>query len=163
MSGSSRRKYTLDIAGKTYELTEAGLTGVLFDVVTALVFEKHAHRVTYLLQGAEMDLSGSGAGAVTPLATNLYRHLKEQRCSAPLQTGLEGDAQSFRLHSVVDALVAVAFYRGAGEFVPHLIVDDELGNELLRVLDRGQRAWLTVEDPQLRARLSRLVPGANED
>lgn len=162
MGGSTRSKYTLEIDDKVYELTEAGLTGVLFEFVTTLVFEKLARRVTYILKGKGWELSGAGGGRIPLMAINLYRHLKEQRCPAPLRTDLPGEAQSFRLHSVVDALLAAAFYRMAGEFAPHFILDDDLGNELLRIVDRGRRSRLTVGDADLRARLISLVPGADQ-
>lgn len=163
MSGSSRRSYTLEISGESYELTEAALTGVLFDIVTTLVFEKRAHRVTYVLKGSDLELARSGSAEMSPLTINLYRYLKEQRCPVSLGTGLEGESESFRLNSVIDALVAVAFFRKAGDFVPHFIVDDDLGNELLRVIDRGERVRLTVEDAEVRSQLTRLVSAADED
>ncbi len=160
-SGSDQPLYTLEIAGVPYQLNEAALTGVLFDIVSTLVFEKHATRITYILKGSDSQLSGSGSGEITALGISLYRHLKEQRCPGPPYAELGAEAQSFRLHSIVDALVAVAFFLKADDLVPHFIVGDDVGGDLLTVLNRGREARLMIEDPALRSKLSRLVPGAD--
>lgn len=160
MAGGSIDTYKLDIDGRVFEMTEAGFIGVLFDIVGSLVFEKQAHRVSYVMEASETELSGSGGGGINALAISLYRHLKEQRCPGPTYTDLSGDTHSFRLHSIVDALVAVAFFLKAGDSVPHFIVASPEA-DLLTVLDRGRRSRLSVSDPSLRARLSRLVPGAH--
>ena len=150
-------RFTIEIDGKTHELGEAQFAGVLFQLVTTLVFEKQIDRATFILAKGERELSGSGGSHFDPVSVSLYRHLKEERYHGPAYEGLGGDAQSFRIRGIADGLVAVAFFLRGGEGVPHLIVGRHDADPLV-VLDRGSRTRLTVDDPDLLARLTRLIP-----
>lgn len=150
-------RFTIEIDGKTHELGEAQFAGVLFQMVTTLVFEKQIDRATFILATGEQELSGSGGSHFDPVSVSLYRHLKEERYRGPAYKGLGGDAQSFRIRGIADGLVAVAFFLRGGEGVPHLIVGRHDADPLV-VLDRGSRTRLTVDDPDLLARLTRLIP-----
>ncbi len=148
--------FSLELDGKTYELGAAEFSGVLFEVVMLLVFEKLADRASYVLRGGESDLCGSGGARFDTLCVSLYRHLRQIRCHGPDYPDLSGETQSFRLHSLKDGLVAVAFFLKAGDNVPHFTVG-RTEHDVLVVLDRGARSRLTVEEPGLRARLTRLI------
>jgi len=156
-SRSSPPVFHLEVDGRTYELGEAEFSGVLFDVVMTLVLEKLADRASYVLRGGESDLCGSGGSRYDRLCVGLYRHLKQIRCHGPDYAEYSGETQSFRLHSLKDGLVAVAFFLKAGENVPHFTVG-RAERDVLAVLDRGARSRLTLEDPQLISKLTRLIP-----
>lgn len=157
MASGSATPFTLEVDGIRHELSEAEFAGVLYEVVTTLVFEKLADRATYVLATGEGELTGSGSVRFDPISVSLYRHLKVWRCHGPAYPDLEGEAHSFRLHSIKDGLVAVAFFLKAGEAVPHLTVGTADG-DVLTVLERGARSTLTVGEPQTRSRLTRLIP-----
>jgi hypothetical protein len=148
--------FHIEVDGRMYELGVAEFTGVLFDVVMTLVFEKLADRASYVLQGGESDLCGSGGDRFDTLCVSLYRHLKQMRCHGPEYPEYPGETQSFKLHSLKDGLVAVAFFLKAGETVPHFTVG-RADHDVLVVLDRGARSRLTVEEPEIRDRLTRLI------
>jgi hypothetical protein len=156
-SGSSQPSFALEIDGSSYSLREAEFNGVLFDLVTTLVFEKQADRCTFILATAETELTGSGGVHFDPLSVSLYRHLKVERCHGPSYPELGGEAQSFRLHSIAGALVAVAFFLKAGDMVPHFLVGFP-DRDVLTVLDRGERTRLNVDEPRLVKALTRLIP-----
>ncbi|UCC49760.1 MAG: hypothetical protein JSV41_06280 [Gemmatimonadota bacterium] len=156
-SGTPQPRYNLEINGNAYELGEAEFNGVLFEMVTTLVFEKVVDRVCYVLEAAEHELTGSGGTHFDPLSVSLYRHLKVERCQAPSYPEFGGETQAFRLHAIVDALTAVAFFLKGGDAVPHMIVGRP-GQAVLSVLDRGTRTILTLDDPHLLAKLTRLIP-----
>ncbi len=149
--------FRLELEDRTYDLDAAEFRGVLFDLVMALVFEKLADRASYVLQGGESGLCGSGSADFDPLCVGLYRHLKQIRCHGPDCPELSGQTQSFRLHSLKDGLVAVAFFLKAGENVPHFTVG-RADRDLLVVLDRGARSRLTLGDPKLLAKFAELIP-----
>jgi len=150
-------RFTIEIDGNTHELGPAQFAGVLFQLVTTLVFEKQVDRATFILATGEKELSGSGGSHFDPVSVSLYRHLKEERYHGPLYEELDGDVQSFRIRGIADALVAVAFFLRGGDGVPHLIIGRPDADPLV-VLDRGARTRLTVDDPDLLATLSRLIP-----
>jgi hypothetical protein len=150
-------RYQLEIDGTVHELGEAEFNGVLFEIVTTLVFEKLVDRVSFVLKASEAELIGSGGQHFDPLSVSLYRHLKVERCQGPVYPDLGGETQSFRLHAIVDALVAVAFFLKGGDVIPHMIVGGP-DRPLLTVLDRGLRTLLTSDDPNLLAKLGRLIP-----
>ena len=139
MGSEHPRSFVLDIDGTTYVLGTAKFTGVLFEIVTTLVFEKLADRATYVLTTSESELTGSGGVHFDPLCVSLYRHLKVQRYHGPTYPELGGDVQSFHLHSIKDGLVAVAFFLKGGESVPHFIgsVFDRLPEMCNRLLGRA--------------------------
>ncbi|NIN70343.1 MAG: hypothetical protein GTO46_00110 [Gemmatimonadetes bacterium] len=89
---------------------------------------------------------------------SLFRHLRVERCSGPRYSELGGDTGSFRLHAVVDGLVAAAFYLRGGDHVPHMIMGRP-DRDVLTVLDRGARSELNCADPGLLRKLTRLIPG----
>jgi hypothetical protein len=150
-------RFAIEIDGDTHELGPAQLAGVLFQLVTTLIFEKQADRATFILSTGEGELSGSGGTNFDPICVSLYRHLKEERYHGPAYEELSGDAQSFRLRGIADGLVAVAFFLRGGEGVPHLIIGRPDADPLV-VLDRGSRTRLTVDDSDLLARLRRVIP-----
>lgn len=154
---SSQAEYKLEIDGTVCQLREAEFNGLLYDVVTALVFQKLADRVCYVLDAAEHELTGSGSSQFDPLCVSLYRHLKVERCHCPGWVDLTGETRAFRLHAIVDALAAVAFFLKGGDAVPHMIVGRP-GQAVLSVLDRGTRTMLTLDDPGMLAMLTRLIP-----
>lgn len=156
-TGSSQPRYELEIDGEVYQLREAEFNGVLFEIVTTLVFEKVVDRVSYVLEAAEDELTGSGGTHFDPLSVSLYRHLRVERCRGPSHPELGGETQCFRLHAIVDALAAVAFFLKGGDAVPHMIVGRP-SQAVLSVLDRGTRTMLTVDDRGLLAKLTRLIP-----
>ena len=149
-------RYTFEIGGNTYEVREAEYSGVLFEIVTTLVFDRLADRASYILETGESELTGSGGSHFDLLSVSLYRHLKVHRCRGPSYEGLGSECQSFKLHSVSDALVAVAFFLKGGDAVPHFIVGSP-DRDLLLALDRGRRTQLTLDDPALVSAFSRLV------
>ena len=157
MNTSTEPRFVLEIGGNAYELGEAEFNGILFQLVTTLVFEKLVDRATFVLAASEGELSGSGGSHFDPVSVSLYRHLKEERYHGPAYEDLDGDPQSFRLRGIADGLVAVAFFLRGGESVPHFIVGGPDADPLV-VLDRGARICLTADDPKLIARLTRLVP-----
>jgi hypothetical protein len=157
MGSHSAPRFNLDFNGNAYELREAEFSGILFEIVATLVFEKLVDRATYALAVGERELTGSGSSHFDPLCVSLYRHLKEQRYHGPSYPELEGDIQSFHLHSIKDGLVAVAFFLKGGDCVPHFIAGQP-GRDVLTVLDRGARTSLTVDDEDLLRRLMELVP-----
>ncbi len=148
MESGAARRFALELGGKIYKLSEAEFFGVLFNLVTTLVFEKWADRATYVLQVGESELSGSGGAHFDPICVSLYRHLKEDRCHGPSYPDLEGTAQSFRVHSIVDALEAVAFFLKAGETVPHFFLG-LADRDVLTVRDRGAHTRVLLDDPKL--------------
>jgi hypothetical protein len=156
-SATSPPVFHLEVNDRTYELGMAQFSGVLFEVVMMLVFEKLADRASYELRGGESDLCGSGSTRFDTICVSLYRHLKQMRCQGPEHAELSGETQSFRLHSLKDGLVAVAFFLKAGENVPHFTVG-RAEQDVLVVLDRGARSRLMLEDPQLISKLTRLIP-----
>ncbi|UCC71464.1 MAG: hypothetical protein JSV86_13845 [Gemmatimonadota bacterium] len=158
MRKSSEPAFSLDVDGKIYDLSEAEFKGVLFEVLSTLVFEKAVDRVSYVLEAAEGELTGSGGKNFDPLSVSLYRHLKVERCSGPSYAELGGETQSFRLHAIVDGLVAAAFFLKGGDHVPHMIVGRP-DRAVLIVLDRGARAQLNCGDPRLLRKLTRSIPG----
>ena len=157
MNASTEPRFVLEIGGNAYELGEAEFNGILFQLVTTLVFEKQIDRATFILAKGERELSGSGGSNFDPVSVSLYRHLKEERYHGPAYEELAGEAQSFRLWGISDGLVAVAFFLRGGESVPHFIVGRHDADPLV-VLDRGARICLTADDPKLLAKLTRLVP-----
>ncbi len=150
-------RHTLRIADETHELGHAQFAGVLFDLVTILVFEKAADRASYLLRCSESELSGAGGAHFDPMCVSLYRHLKVEPYHGQKQKSDEGEVVSFRLHSIAGALVAAAFYLKAGDMVPHFMVGSHSA-DLLTVLDRGALAQLSVEEPELLEKLRRRLP-----
>ena len=148
MGSERRRSFVLDIDGNTYVLGTAKFTGVLFEIVTTLVFEKLADRATYVLTTSESELTGSGGIHFDPLCVSLYRHLKVQRYHGHAHRELEGDVQSFHLHSIKDGLVAVAFFLKGGESVPHFMVGNP-EKDVLTAMDRGARTTLNLGDSKL--------------
>jgi hypothetical protein len=155
-SGASQRRFDFEVDEKTYQLREAEFNAILFEVVITLVFKKQLDRVSYVLETGERELTGSGSSRFDAICVGLYRYLKEQRCHGPTYPELAGEVQSFRLHSIKDGLVAVAFFLKAGEGVPHFMAGrpDE---DLLTVLDRGARTRLSLPDPELLPELTRLI------
>jgi hypothetical protein len=65
-SGTLQPRYNLVIEGNAYGLGEAEFNGVLFEMVTTLVFEKVVDRVCYVLEAAEHELTGSGGTHFDP-------------------------------------------------------------------------------------------------
>ncbi len=130
---------------------------MLFNLVTALVFEKRADRATYLLEVGEFELSGSGSVHFDPICVSLYRHLKEEPCQGPAYPELKGKARSFRVHSLVDALEAVAFFLKAGETVPHFFLGSA-ERDVLTVRDRGAHTRVLLDDPKLVKKLCGSMP-----
>ncbi len=158
-SGSSHPKFRLEIDDQhSYELTEAGFSGVLYEMVVTLVFEKLVDRVSYVLEAHEKELTGSGGIHFDPLSVSLFRHLKVERCHGPSYPELGDETVSFRLHAIVDGLAAVAFFLKGGDAVPHMIVGRP-DRAVLSVLDRGKRSHLACDDPLLVPKLTRLIPG----
>ena len=157
MQSVGSQRFSLELDGEVYELREAEFAGILFEIVARLVFEKLADRATFVLATEERELTGSGGTHFDRLSVSLYRHLKEQRCHGPAYPELEGDAQSFHLHSIKDGLVAVAFFLKGGPSVPHLMVGRP-GHDVLTALDRGARTRLMLEDPKIVSKLTRLIP-----
>ncbi|UCF18445.1 MAG: hypothetical protein JSU87_10895 [Gemmatimonadota bacterium] len=150
-------RFLLEIGGKSYGVSEAEYFGVLLNIVTTLVFEKRADRATYVLEVGESELSGAGSVHFDPISVSLYRHLKETRCHGPAYPDLKGDAQSFRLHSVLDALEAVTFFLRAGNTVPHFFVG-LAEQDVLAALDRGARTRVLLQDPEIVVRLAKCLP-----
>ncbi|NIR45315.1 MAG: hypothetical protein GWN99_12930 [Gemmatimonadetes bacterium] len=148
--------FTLEIGERVYELSEAEFAGALYDLAVNLMFHKLVDRVTCILETSESELTGSGGSHFDPLCVSLYRHLKEDRCHGPAYEGMGGDPQSFRIHSIKDALAAVAFYLKAGDSVPHFIVGRP-DRDLLVVQDRGRRTQVNVGDDRVVAQLERLI------
>jgi hypothetical protein len=130
-------RYQLEIDGTVHELGEAEFNGVLFEIVTTLVFEKLVDRVSFVLKASEAELIGSGGQHFDPLSVSLYRHLKVERCQGPVYPDL--------------------FFLKGGDVIPHMIVGGP-DRPLLTVLDRGLRTLLTSDDPNLLAKLGRLIP-----
>jgi hypothetical protein len=158
MASERPQHFVLEIDGGTHELGVAEFTGILFEIVTTLVFEKLADRATYVLATSESELTGSGGIHFDPLCVSLYRHLKENRYHGPSYPDFEGDVQSFHLHSIKDGLVAVAFFLKSGESVPHFIVGHP-GQDVLIALDRGARTRLSLDDPRLLSNFEQLLAG----
>jgi hypothetical protein len=150
-------RFAIETGGNTYELGPAQLAGVLFQLVTTLVFEKQVDRATFILAKGEKELSGSGGSHFDPVSVSLYRHLKEERYHGPLYEELGGEAQSFRIRGIAYALVAVAFFLRGGDGVPHLIIGRPDADPLV-VLDRGARTRLSCDDPDTLAQLIRMIP-----
>ncbi len=150
-------RFVVEIDGKICELGPAQFAGVLYQFVTTLVFEKLVDRVTFILATGERELSGSGGSHFDPICVSLYRHLKEERYHGPLYQDVSGDTQSFRLRSIADALVAVAFFLRGGDSVPHLIIGNPDADPLV-ALDRGSRTRISVDDPDIVAKLNRMIP-----
>jgi hypothetical protein len=50
MEGSSHARFNLEVDGVAYELVEAEFKGVLFEVVTMLVFEQLVDSSTFILE-----------------------------------------------------------------------------------------------------------------
>ena len=148
MDSTSRRTCRLEIDGEVLELGPGQYRLSLCDLVSALLSEKEVSRATYVLAGSPDDLDDMSA--------NLFRHLRQQRCTGPEYAELEGTAESFRIHSVVDALVAVHFYFSAGDVVPHFFVGHGK-TDVLSCTDRGSRCRLRVEKAELRGRLRELA------
>ncbi len=157
MKGGSSQRFSLELGDKTYNMSEAEFFGVLFNLVTSLVFEKRADRATYILEAGESELSGSGSVHFDPICVSLYRHLKEEPCQGPAYPGLGGRARSFRVHSLVDALEAVAFFLKAGDSVPHFFLGPA-DHDVLTVHDRGARTRVLLDDPKLVQKLSGSLP-----
>lgn len=147
-SESSGRTHRLEIGDETYELGSGQFRSSLCDIVTALLIEREASRATFLLSGPE--------GQLDDLSAHLYRHLKQQRCSGPPYDEWEGVAHSFRIHSVIDALVAVHFFLHAGDRVPHFFVGHG-HRDSLACIERGSRTRVHVESRDLLSRLQSLV------
>jgi hypothetical protein len=156
LSRSAPSVYQFDVDGRTYELGAAEFTGVLFEVVMMLVYEKLADRVSYVLKAGESELCGSGGTRFEPLCVSLYRHLKQVRCHGPEYPTLAGETQSFKLHSLKDGLVAAAFFLNAGDAVPHFTLG-RADHDVLLVFDRGARSRLTLEEPDLLSKFTSLV------
>lgn len=148
--------FDLEINDHAYQLSEAEFTGVLYELAVNLMFHKLVDRVTYILETSETELTGSGGSHFDPLSVSLYRHLKEDRCHGPAYEGMGGEPQSFRIHSIKDALAAVAFYLKAGDSVPHFIVGRP-DRDLLVVQDRGRRTQVNVNDEKFVKQLERLI------
>jgi hypothetical protein len=148
--------YRLEIGEDAYELKEAEFGGILYEIAINLVFHKLVDRATYVLCAPEAELTGSGSGHFDVLSVSLYRHLKENRGHGPEYEGLGGNPQSFRIHSVKDALVTVAFFLHGGDCVPHFILGRP-DRDMLIAQDRGRRTQLNVEDRKLIEKFSRLA------
>ncbi len=158
MRESSESVFSVDVDGKVFELSETEFKGVLYEMVSLLVFERAVDRVSYVVNVDENELLGSGGKHFDPLSVSLFRHLRVERCSGPRYSELGGDTGSFRLHAVVDGLVAAAFYLRGGDHVPHMIMGRP-DRDVLTVLDRGARSELNCADPGLLRKLTRLIPG----
>jgi len=157
METESPRAYRLEIGDKSYQLSEAEYFGVLLNIVITLVYEKQADRASYVLQVGETELSGAGSVRFDGICVSLYRHLKETRCHGPAYPQLGGNAQSFKLHSILDALEAATFFLRAGDTVPHFFVGcGEV--DILAALDRGAETRLLVKNSKLLAKLTNYLP-----
>jgi hypothetical protein len=146
-----------EVNDRAYELSGAEFSALLFEIVETLVFEKLVDRVSYVLQTGEDELTGSGSSHFDPLCVSLYRHLKEERCHGPQYPQLGGTTQSFRIHSIKNGLVAVAFFLKAGVTVPHFAAGTAT-DDVLVVLDRGARSHLSIDDPDLLSKVAQLFP-----
>ncbi len=155
-TGSAPAQFNLRVGDKLYDLGEAEFGGVLYDIVTTLVYEKRVDRASYVMQCRESELTGSGSVHFDPMCVSLYRHLKEDPYHGKVYEDLGGETHSFRLHSIIDGLEAVAFYLRAGAMVPHFLVGRP-EEDLLIVLDRGARSELRVDDPAWLERIARLL------
>jgi hypothetical protein len=93
-----------------------------------------------------------------PLSVSLFRHLRVERCSGPHYGELGQDTGSFRLHAVVNGLVAAAFFLRGGDHVPHMILGRP-DRAVLTVMDRGARTQLNCGDRGLLRKLIQLIPG----
>ncbi|MGD2217158.1 MAG: hypothetical protein PVJ64_10385 [Gemmatimonadales bacterium] len=158
MKGSSESVFKVDVDGQIFELSETEFKGVLYEMVSLLVFEKAVDRVSYVLDVPQNELIGSGGKHFDPLSVSLFRHLRVERCSGPRHTELGEDTGSFRLHAVVNGLAAAAFFLRGGEHVPHMILGRP-DRDVLIVMERGERTLLNCGDPQLLRRLTGLIPG----
>jgi hypothetical protein len=158
MDGLSDSVYRVDVGGRVYELSETEFKGVLYEVVSLLVFEKAVDRVSFVVDVPEAELIGSGGEHFDPLSVSLFRHLRVERCTGVRYSELGGDTGSYRLHAVVDGLAAAAFYLRGGDHVPHMILGRP-DRAVLTVLDRGTRTQLNCGDPQLLQKLVQLIPG----
>jgi hypothetical protein len=158
MKGSSESVFSVDVNGQIFELSETEFKGVLYEMVSLLVFEKAVDRVAYVLDVPQSELIGSGGEHFDPLSVSLFRHLRVERCSNPRQTELGEDTGCFRLHAVVDGLAAAAFFLRGGDHVPHMILGRP-DRAVLTVVDRGARTLLNCGDPQLLRKLTQLIPG----
>lgn len=158
MKGSSESVFRIDVDGQIYQLSETEFKGVLFEMASLLVFEKAVDRVSYVVEADESELTGSGGRHFDPLSVSLFRHLRVERCSGPSYPGLGDETRVFRLHAVVDGLVAAAFFLRGGDHVPHMVLGRP-DRAVLTVLDRGARTQLNCADPQLLRKLIRLIPG----
>lgn len=147
----------LEVNDRAYELTGPEFSTVLFEIVEILVFEKLVDRVSYVLQTGESELTGSGSSHFDPLCVSLYRHLKEERCHGPHYPELAGETQSFKIHSIKNGLVAVAFFLKAGETVPHFTAGTVTA-DVLTILDRGARSWLSIDNPDVLSKVTQLIP-----
>lgn len=158
MKGSSESVYSLDVDGQIFQLSEIEFKGLLYEMVSWLVFERAVDRVAYVLKVDQSELLGSGGHHFDPLSVSLFRHLRVERCSNPRQTEFGEDTGYFRLHAVVDGLAATAFFLRGGEHVPHMILGRP-DRAVLTVIDRGARTLLNCADPALLRRLKQLIPG----
>ena len=150
MRTSSDRSYRLEIAGQAHELDAKSFRLALCDLVSTLLAEKEITRASFVFAAPE-----SGLGE---LSASLYRHLKQQRCVGPPYSELGGGAHSFRLHSLVDALVATHFYCHAGDEVPHFFVGNG-PTDILSCLERGTTTRVAVENPPLLSKLRAVIGG----
>lgn len=150
--------FRLEVGDRIYDLTDAELFRLLYEVVPWLVFLKEAERATYVLGCGEEELSGAGSEHFDPICVGLYRHLKEKRYVGPTYPDLGDNVRSFRLHSIVDGLAAVAFFQKGGDLVPHLIVGRP-DRDVLAVLDRGRRTRLLGDAPEILSRVERVAGG----
>lgn len=158
MKESSESAFRIDVDGQIYELSETEFKGVLYEMASLLIFEKAVDRVSFVVDAPESELTGSSGQRFDPLSVSLFRHLRVERCSGPRYGELGADTGSFRLHAVVDGLVAAAFFLRGGEHVPHMILGRP-DRDVLTVLDRGARTQLNCGDPGLLRKLTRLIPG----
>jgi hypothetical protein len=156
MSGFATGSHSLEIGNDAYEFGAAEFRGILYELAINLVFHKQVDRATYILEEPEAELTGAGGEHFDPLSVSLYRHLKVNRCHGPEYQGFGGQPQSFHIHSIKDALVAVAFFLKGGDSVPHFILGRP-DRDLLVVQDRGRRTQLSVDDPKLMAELLKLI------
>lgn len=150
--------FRLEVGDQSYDLNEANLFRLLYEAVPWLVFLKEVERATFVLGCREDELSGAGSERFDPICVGLYRHLKEKRYVGPSYPDLGDNARSFRLHSIVDGLAAVAFFQKGGDLVPHLIVGRP-DRDVLAALDRGRRTRLIGDDPEILSRLEDIVGG----
>ncbi len=158
MTGSSGPVFRVDVDGRIFELSETEFKGVLYEMASLLVFEKAVDRVSFVVDAPESELIGSGSDRFDPLSVSLFRHLRVERCAGPRYSELGAHTDSYRLHAVVDGLVAAAFFLRGGDHVPHMILGRP-DRDVLTVLDRGARTQVNCADRGLRRKLTELIPG----